>query len=78
MTAAAPTTSVSHTCELILLPSQVTITDRGASITKVEEDEAKLTTHLTAQKAPWSEIAGSYDLDVSFLPWICQRWLDTD
>ncbi|KAL8633735.1 hypothetical protein Q9189_000471 [Teloschistes chrysophthalmus] len=32
-------------------------------ITKVEEDEAKLTTHLTAQKAPWSEIAGSYDLD---------------
>ncbi|KAL9577879.1 MAG: hypothetical protein Q9212_006082 [Teloschistes hypoglaucus] len=32
-------------------------------ITKVEEDEATLTTHLTAEKAPWSEIAGSYDLD---------------
>ncbi|KAL8766266.1 MAG: hypothetical protein Q9194_006308 [Teloschistes cf. exilis] len=32
-------------------------------ITKVQENEATLTTNLTAQKAPWSEIAGSYDLD---------------
>ncbi|KAI4242847.1 MAG: hypothetical protein LQ352_007157, partial [Teloschistes flavicans] len=32
-------------------------------ITKVEEDEAKLTTHLTAAKAPWSDVARSYDLD---------------
>ena len=33
------------------------------SISNVAEDAAKLTTHLTAQPAPWSDVAGSYDLD---------------
>lgn len=56
-------TSVSHICMLIVLPSQAFITDTNARITKVEEDEAKLTTHLTAAKAPWSDVARSYDLD---------------
>ncbi|KAL8687877.1 MAG: hypothetical protein Q9218_006073 [Villophora microphyllina] len=32
-------------------------------ITKVQEDSAKLTTHLTAEKAPWSDVASTYDLD---------------
>ncbi|KAL8957970.1 MAG: hypothetical protein Q9193_004880, partial [Seirophora villosa] len=32
-------------------------------ITKIREDEGKLTTFLTAEKAPWSDIAGTYDLD---------------
>ncbi|KAL8953271.1 MAG: hypothetical protein Q9222_000876 [Ikaeria aurantiellina] len=32
-------------------------------ISHVQEDQAKLTTYLTAQPAPWSEIAGTYDLD---------------
>lgn len=33
------------------------------SITKVTEDESTSTTHLTSQTAPWSDIAGTYDLD---------------
>ncbi|KAL9026335.1 MAG: hypothetical protein Q9196_004985 [Gyalolechia fulgens] len=32
-------------------------------ITQIREDAAKLTTFLTAQKVPWSDIAGTYDLD---------------
>ncbi|KAL9004501.1 MAG: hypothetical protein Q9188_002680 [Gyalolechia gomerana] len=32
-------------------------------ITQIREDAAKLTTFLTAQKAPWSEVAGTYDLE---------------
>ncbi|KAI4088341.1 MAG: hypothetical protein Q9206_004819 [Seirophora lacunosa] len=32
-------------------------------ITNIQEDEGKLTTFLTAEKAPWSDIAGTYDLD---------------
>ncbi|KAL8941040.1 MAG: hypothetical protein Q9216_002487 [Gyalolechia sp. 2 TL-2023] len=32
-------------------------------ITQVREDPAKLTTFLTAQTAPWSDVAGTYDLD---------------
>ncbi|KAL8669848.1 MAG: hypothetical protein Q9168_005577 [Polycauliona sp. 1 TL-2023] len=32
-------------------------------ITDIREDAAKLTTYLTAQTAPWSDIAGTYDLD---------------
>ena len=33
------------------------------SITKITEDESTSTTHLTSQTAPWSDIAGTYDLD---------------
>lgn len=33
------------------------------SISKITEDNAKLTTHLTAQIAQWSDIGGTYDLD---------------
>ncbi|KAI4116400.1 MAG: hypothetical protein LQ338_007720 [Usnochroma carphineum] len=32
-------------------------------ITQIREDQDKLTTFLTAQKAPWSDIAGTYDLN---------------
>ncbi|KAL8832721.1 MAG: hypothetical protein Q9170_004765 [Blastenia crenularia] len=32
-------------------------------ITNIQEDPAKLTTFLTAQLAPWSDVAGTYDLD---------------
>ncbi len=32
-------------------------------ISKVTEDSATLTTYLTAQPAPWSDVAGTYDLD---------------
>lgn len=32
-------------------------------ITTVTEDITTFTTHLTAQVAPWSDIAGTYDLD---------------
>ncbi|KAI4267357.1 MAG: hypothetical protein LQ337_008391 [Flavoplaca oasis] len=32
-------------------------------ITDIREDKAKLTTYLTAQPAPWSDVAGTYDLD---------------
>jgi hypothetical protein len=34
-----------------------------ASISKVTEDTATLTTHLAAKLAPWSDVAGTYDLD---------------
>ena len=34
------------------------------SITKITEDESTSTTHLTSQTAPWSDIAGTYDLDI--------------
>jgi len=33
------------------------------SISKITEDPAKLTTLLTARTAPWSDVAGTYDLD---------------
>ena len=33
------------------------------SISKILENTTKLTTHLTAQPAPWSDVAGTYDLD---------------
>lgn len=36
---------------------------QSSSITKVTEDQSTFTTHLTAQTAPWSEIASTYDLD---------------
>ncbi|KAI4139285.1 MAG: hypothetical protein LQ341_004273 [Variospora aurantia] len=32
-------------------------------ITNIHEDEGKLTTFLTAEKVPWSEVAGTYNLD---------------
>ncbi|KAL8984678.1 MAG: hypothetical protein Q9177_004633 [Variospora cf. flavescens] len=32
-------------------------------ITNIREDEGKLTTFLTAEKASWSDVAGTYDLD---------------
>ncbi|KAL8649240.1 MAG: hypothetical protein Q9210_004516 [Variospora velana] len=32
-------------------------------ITNIREDEEKLSTFLTAEKAPWSDVAGTYDLD---------------
>lgn len=32
-------------------------------ITQIREDQGKLTTFLAAQKAPWSDVAGTYDLD---------------
>ena len=38
-------------------------TDMWYSITKITEDESTSTTHLTSQTAPWSDIAGTYDLD---------------
>lgn len=33
------------------------------SISKITEDSTTLTTYLNAQTAPWSDIAGTYDLD---------------
>ena len=33
------------------------------SISKITEDAATLTTYLAAQPAPWSDVAGTYDLD---------------
>lgn len=35
----------------------------GRSITNIKEDRGSLTTFLTAQTAPWSAVAGTYDLD---------------
>ncbi|KAL8653320.1 MAG: hypothetical protein Q9226_003896 [Calogaya cf. arnoldii] len=32
-------------------------------ITDIREDAAKLTTYLTAELAPWSDVAGTYELD---------------
>lgn len=33
------------------------------SIDKIREDKSTLTTFLEAQKAPWSEVAGTYDIN---------------
>lgn len=35
----------------------------GSSITNLVEDPKTLTTHLTSQSAPWSEVAGTYEMD---------------
>ncbi|KAL9599300.1 MAG: hypothetical protein Q9219_003927 [cf. Caloplaca sp. 3 TL-2023] len=36
---------------------------QGYLITAIHEDSAKLTTILAAQEIPWSDVAGTYDLD---------------
>ncbi|KAL8753730.1 MAG: hypothetical protein Q9184_005337 [Pyrenodesmia sp. 2 TL-2023] len=36
---------------------------KDISITNIQEDQDTLTTFLTAEKAPWSDVAGTYDLD---------------
>ena len=33
-------------------------------VSKIIEDTAALTTYLTAQPAPWADVAGTYDLDI--------------
>ena len=35
----------------------------GTSISNIHEDDSKRTTFLAAKSAPWSEVAGTYDLD---------------
>ena len=38
-------------------------TDISSRISNIREDTTTLTTYLTAQNAPWSDVAGTYDLD---------------
>lgn len=38
-------------------------TDRVYSVSNITEDATTLTSSLAAQAVPWSEVAGSYDLD---------------
>ena len=60
----------SHTCKIPLL-SDITIGHPliiSFRITGIQEDQAKLTTHLTAQIAQWSEVGGTYDLDFGSTP----------
>ena len=38
-----------------------------SSVSSISEDSATLTTHMTAQPLPWSDVAGTYNLDFGHL-----------
>lgn len=60
---AGPKTRDSHTCRCANSLSYECLLIAANRISKIREDEPKLTTLLTASPAPWSEVAGTYDLD---------------
>lgn len=37
--------------------------DNSHSISSINEDSSTFTTHLSAQPAPWSDVAGTYELN---------------
>ena len=61
-----PTTKDNHTCSSNS-PSLRILAENEANfalrISNIREDTATLTTYLTAQPAPWSDVAGTYDMD---------------
>lgn len=60
---AGPKTRDSHTCRCANSLSYECLLIEVNRISKIREDEPKLTTLLTASPASWSEVAGTYDLD---------------
>lgn len=54
-------------CELFMMRSVsirlLSSTDLGDSVSNITNDAATLTTYLAAQAVPWSDVAGSYELE---------------
>lgn len=53
-------------CQYFMVPDVDVLlgdTDRVYSVSNITEDATTLTSSLAAQAVPWSEVAGSYDLN---------------